>query len=84
MLSYPVRWYHDVLRGLEHFRVQDRRDPRLADAVELVRGKADEDGRWVLENTHEGSVIVEFDMEGFQSRWLTLRALRVLRWWDAA
>src|SRR5690606_2792527 len=42
MLSYPVRWYHDVLRGLEHFRLADRRDPRLAEAVELVRGKADE------------------------------------------
>ncbi|WP_285114733.1 hypothetical protein [Leifsonia sp. fls2-241-R2A-40a] len=84
MLSYPVRWYHDALRGLEHFRLQDRRDPRLADAVELVRGKADADGRWVLENIHEGPVIVEFDMEGFQSKWLTLRALRVLRWWDAA
>lgn len=84
MLSYPVRWYHDILRGLEHFRQQDRRDPRLADAVELVRGKADGDGRWALENIHEGPVIVEFDMEGFQSRWVTLRALRVLRWWDAA
>jgi hypothetical protein len=84
MLSYPVRWYHDVLRGLEHFRVQDRRDPRLADAVELLRGKADGDGRWALENTHEGAVIVPFEMEGFPSRWVTLRALRVLRWWDAA
>jgi hypothetical protein len=84
MISYPVRWYHDVLRGLEHFRVRDRRDPRLAQAVELVRAKADEDGRWVLENLHEGSVLVEFEMEGFPSQWLTLRALRVLRWWDAA
>lgn len=84
MISYPVRWYHDVLRGLEHFRRQDLRDPRLAQAVELVRGKADADGRWVLENLHEGSVLVEFELEGFPSQWLTLRALRVLRWWDAA
>ena len=84
MLSYPVRWYHDVLRGLEHFRLQDRRDPRLAESVELVRGKADDQGRWVLENLHDGSVILEFEREGAPSRWLTLRALRVLRWWDAA
>lgn len=84
MLSYPVRWFHDILRGLEHFRRQDRRDPRLAEAVELVRGKADADGRWTLENIHEGSVILEFEREGDQSRWVTLRALRVLRWWDAA
>jgi hypothetical protein len=84
MLSYPVRWFHDILRGLEHFRRQGRRDPRLAEAVELVRGKADADGRWTLENIHEGSVILEFEREGDQSRWVTLRALRVLRWWDAA
>jgi hypothetical protein len=84
MLSYPVRWFHDILRGLEHFRREDRRDPRLAEAVELVRGKADADGRWTLENIHEGSVILEFEREGDQSRWVTLRALRVLRWWDAA
>ena len=84
MLSYPVRWFHDVLRGLEHFRRQDRRDPRLAEAVELVRAKADAEGCWTLENIHEGSVILEFEREGDQSRWVTLRALRVLRWWDAA
>ncbi|GIG21642.1 hypothetical protein Cch01nite_23660 [Cellulomonas chitinilytica] len=85
MLSFPVRWFHDVLRGLDHFRVADRRDPRLADAVALVRSKADADGRWPLENVHEGPTLFGFgDTEGEPSRWLTLRALRVLRWWDAA
>ncbi|MCM3659900.1 hypothetical protein M3148_02650 [Georgenia satyanarayanai] len=85
MLSYPVRWYHDVLRGLEHFRLADRRDPRLAEAVELVRGKADERGLWTLELHHEGPTLLDLgESEGFPSRWVTLRALRVLRWWDAA
>jgi len=84
MLSYPVRWYHDVLRGLEHFRLADRRDDRLAEAVELVRGKADDRGLWTLELRHEGPTLLDFDEgEGFPSRWVTLRALRVLRWWDA-
>lgn len=83
MLSYPVRWYHDVLRGLDHFRAADRRDPRLADAVELVRGKADARGLWSLENAHEGPTLLDLgEGEGFPSRWVTLRALRVLRWWD--
>ncbi|ERK71331.1 hypothetical protein N136_02320 [Leifsonia aquatica ATCC 14665] len=85
MLSYPVRWYHDVLRGLEHFRTVDRRDPRLADAVELLRGKADERGLWRLENHHEGPAWNDWgEGEGHPSRWITLRALRVLRWWDDA
>lgn len=85
MLSYPVRWFHDVLRGLEHFRTADRRDPRLGEAVAVVRGKADEKGRWHLENAHEGPTLLDLDeSEGFPSRWVTLRALRALRWWDGA
>ncbi|MFE4468152.1 hypothetical protein ACFRFH_04970 [Leifsonia sp. NPDC056824] len=84
MLSNPVRWFHDILRGLEHFRAVDRRDPRLAEAVALLRGKADADGLWSLENRHEGPAWFDFgDNEGMPSRWITLRALRVLRWWDA-
>lgn len=85
MLSYPVRWFHDVLRGLDHFRVVDRRDPRLAEAVELLRGKADASGRFRYENIHEGPRLFGMagEAEGAPSRWVTLRALRVLRWWDA-
>lgn len=83
MLSYPVRWFHDVLRGLEHFRSAGRRDPRLAGAVELLRSKADADGRWVLENVHEGPTLFGLGQgEGRPDRWVTLRAMRVLRWWD--
>ena len=56
-------------------------DPRLAEAVELVRSKRQPDGRWLLENTHPG--LIHFQMEdgdGRPGRWNTLRALRVLRW----
>ncbi len=85
MLSFPPRWYHDILRGLEHFRLVDRRDPRLADAIGLLRAKADENGLFPYENAHQGPQLFEFEQEGegFPSRWVTLRALRVLRWWDA-
>lgn len=84
MPSFPTRWYYDVLRALEHFRAVGAHDPRLADAVELVRGKRLPNGLWRIENTHEGAVQFPLDEEheGFPSRWITLRALRVLRWWD--
>jgi hypothetical protein len=83
-LSFPTRWYYDVLRGLEYFRGADRRDPRLAEAIEVVRGKRQDDGTWLLENTHPGAVHVELDDgDGRPSRWNTLRAIRVLDWWDA-
>ncbi len=85
MLSYPVRWYYDVLRGLDYFRVADRRDERLSEAVELLRSKRGEYGLFPYENCHQGPSLIEMEAEaeGYPSRWVTLRALRVLRWWDA-
>jgi hypothetical protein len=83
--SFPTRWHYDVLRGLEHFRSADVRDPRLGEAVDLVRSKRRSDGTWLLENTHPGAVhVVLEDGDGRPSRWNTLRASRALGWWDAA
>lgn len=85
-LSFPTQWYYDVLRALDYFRrVGGTPDERLAEAVEHVRGTRQPDGTWLLENTHPG--LRWFDMEdgdGSPSRWNTLRALRVLRWYDTA
>jgi hypothetical protein len=84
--SFPPRWHYDVLRALEHFRLAGGvPDERLAEAVDLVRSKQQPDGTWPLENTHPGAVHFELeDGDGRPSRWNTLRALRVLRWYDAA
>ena len=82
-LSFPTRWHYDVLRALEYFRRAGVRDPRLAEAIALVRRKRQDDGTWLLENTHLGAVHVELeDGDGRPSRWNTLRATRVLAWWD--
>ncbi len=87
MPSYPVRWYYDTLRALDYFRrARPAGDRPLAAALDLLRSQRRPDGRWTLDNTHEGPTPFEMDgeMEGFPSRWITLRALRVLRWADAA
>lgn len=83
-LSWPPRWHYDVLRGLEHFRrCSETPDPRVDEAVRLVREKRQDDGRWLLENTHPGEAPFELeDGDGRPSRWNTLRALRVLDWYD--
>lgn len=85
-LAFPYYWHYDVLRALDHFRLSDSdRDPRMAEAVELVRSKQQPDSRWLLDRIHPGEV--HFDLEGgvgSPSRWNTLRALRVLAWWDRA
>lgn len=82
MFSFPTRWYYDVLRALDYFRsTGERPDDRCAEAVDLVSDRRDEEGRWPLENTHQGPT--HFEMEGpdgFPSRWNTLRATRVCRW----
>ncbi|WP_214465832.1 hypothetical protein [Microbacterium flavescens] len=87
MTSVPGRWFYDVLRGLDHFRLaRPERDERCAEAVELIRAKRLDNGLFPFENHHEGPMLFAMDGEhdGFPSRWVTLRALRVLRWWDAA
>jgi hypothetical protein len=81
--SFPPRWYYDVLRGLEHFREAGAgRDERLQDAIGLVRRKRRPDGRWPLQNRHPGKTFFEMEKPGRPSRWNTLRAMRVLRWWE--
>lgn len=78
--SFPIRWHYDVLRALEYFRsAGEGPDPRMDEAIDLVRSKRQPDGTWLLENTHPGDV--PFDLEegdGQPSRWNTLRATRVL------
>jgi hypothetical protein len=80
--SFPTRWHYDVLRALEYFRLAGgAADPRMDEAVELVRSKQRPDGTWPLENTHPGAVHFPLeDGDGRPSRWNTLRALRVLSW----
>ncbi|MGP4032739.1 hypothetical protein [Pseudarthrobacter sp. 1C304] len=81
--SFPTRWHYDLLRALEYFRAAgDPPDPRVAEAIEVVRSKRQPDGTWLLENTHPGQVHFALeDGDGRSSRWNTLRALRVLRWY---
>jgi hypothetical protein len=83
--SFPPRWHYDILRALDYFQsVNASRDARLADAIELVRTAQDYDGRWPLHNTYKGKTYFELERLGKPSRWNTLRALRVLKWWDEA
>ncbi|MGA7858834.1 MAG: hypothetical protein WCA11_12940 [Terracidiphilus sp.] len=82
--SFPIRWHYDVLRALEYFRaVGDAPDPRMDEAINLLRAKRQPCGTWLLENTHPGKVHFEFeDGDNQPSRWNTLRAMRVLKWYE--
>ena len=82
-LAFPPQWHFDVLRGLDYFRdAGTRRDTRLADAIDLLRSKQRSDGRWALEHRYKAREWFQMETVGRPSRWNTLRALRVLHWWE--
>lgn len=86
---HPNRWHYDVLRGLDYFRscaalTGAAPDPRLGEAIEHVRSRRLGDGTWPLDWNPPGRTWFDVDEgAGNPSRWVTLRAMRVLRWWDA-
>jgi hypothetical protein len=87
---HPNRWRYDVLRALDHFRAAAaltgvEPDPRLGEAIEHVRSRRSADGTWPLDVNPPGRSWFDVDDgPGRPSRWVTLRAARVLAWWDAA
>lgn len=80
--SFPPWYFYDVLRGLDYLRDAGvEGDERVAEATEVVEGNRAADGRWPLQNVHEGESHFELEGgEGQPSRWNTLRAMRVLNW----
>lgn len=84
LFAFPAWWHYDILRALEYFRHAGvSYDHRMAEAIQLVRSKAHQRGQWPLEIRYPGVMPVEIDDgQGFPSRWNTLRALRVLIWFQ--
>lgn len=85
----PSRWRYSALAALDHFRQVSEvegtpPDPRLAEAVAVVRAARQPDGTWLQGDSLTGAVWVDIDvLPGEPSKWLTLIGTRVLDWWDA-
>ena len=83
--SYPNWWHYDVLRGLDHMRTTRQPDQRVERGLELLEARRRSDGRWNREKVWPGAIHFDIDgPEGEASRWLTLKAMRVLKWGSAA
>jgi hypothetical protein len=82
-LAYPPRYHYDILRALDYLRDAGvEPDARMEDAMSIVERARQADGRWLLEESHDESLAFPFsETLGEPSRWNTLRALRVLRWY---
>ncbi len=82
-LAFPTRWYYDILWALDYLRKTGAApDARAADAAALIARKQTAEGAWLLETVHEGAEHFRMEAPGQPSRWLTLRALRVLGWYS--
>jgi hypothetical protein len=83
-LAFPPRYHYDVLRALDYLRAAGvQPDARTGEAVHLVESRRHADGRWLLDRAYDEALAFPFDESvGQPSRWNTLRALRVLRWYE--
>ncbi|WP_029373863.1 hypothetical protein [Mycobacterium sp. UM_WWY] len=87
--AYPFRWSYNVLNAADYFRQAasvdgTKPDPRMADAIELIRAARQPDGTWLQGDRHPGRVWFEVDVPAGQpSKWLTLIGTRVLSWWES-
>jgi hypothetical protein len=81
--SYPTFWHYDVLRGLDYLRKAGIKPDSLVDeAIKVVMERRHQNGRWPLNLLHPERIPLEMETEVARaSRWNTLRALRVLRWY---
>jgi len=89
LFAYPLLWRYNVLNAAEYFRQVSlldgvRPDPRMAEAIELIRAARQPDGTWLQSGRLPGRVWFEVDVPaGEPSKWLTLYGIRVIDWWDS-
>jgi hypothetical protein len=81
--SFPTFWHYDVLRGLDYLRNAGvNPDSRVREAMEIVIKRRHQHGRWPIALLHAERIPLQMETDvGAASRWNTLRALRVLRWY---
>src|SRR2546425_12258475 len=82
--SFPTFWHYDILRGLDYLRnARIKLDRRVREAIKVVIERRHQNGRWPLNLLHPEHIPLQMETDvGSASRWNTLRALRVLRWYN--
>jgi hypothetical protein len=83
--AFPSRYRYDILRALDYFRAAGvPPDNRMAESIDTIKDRRAPDGRWRLDRAYDEVLAVSFtEKTGEPSRWNTLRALRVLRWYES-
>lgn len=80
---YPSRWYYDILKAMDYFQLAGvQYDDRMEEAIQVIQSKKNKDGLWKLASNHPGQTHFDMEKPGAPSRWNTLRALRVLKYYQ--
>ena len=78
--GFPVFYVTDLLQNVEALvNLGFGEDPRLQNALDLICEKQDSQGRWALEYDYAGKTWLDFGVKKKANKWVTLRALRVLK-----
>lgn len=78
-LTFPSRWHYTLLRGLDYMRAcSEISDARLKDPIALLESRRGANGHWPVDKRIPGTTHFDMERPGSESRWNTLRALRVL------
>ncbi len=85
-IGFPNASFYDVARVLDYLRsARPAPDERMIEALDVLEAKRDADGRWPLDHAYHDRLLVDLgESDGHPSRWITLRALRILRWTEGA
>jgi hypothetical protein len=83
-LAFPPLWHYDVLRALDHLRAANvNPNGQIEEAVGIIYGRRQASGRWLLDVRHRDTLYPEIaGIVGEPNRWITLRARRVLNWYE--
>lgn len=82
--TFPPGWRYDIMRCLDFLRLTtDWKDERIEDAINLIRKKQTKEGYWNAEALHPGKYFFSMEQAGKPGRWNTLRAIRILNWWES-
>jgi hypothetical protein len=79
LLGFPLFWRTDALEMLETLLLMGKTEDALQPALNMVLSKQGVDGRWLLEQTLNGRMLVRIEKKGKPSKWVTLRALKVIK-----
>lgn len=79
---HPSRWFYDIFRALDYYtKAKVPYDPRMEDALNILLKKRTKEGFWKLAAHHPGKRHFDMEKAGQPSRWNTLRALRILKFY---